>query len=141
MSFHAIQSFWNMKWVELLFAINSKENELWKLSRKIVSYFLIKKKLSGLTINKMIFNYLLIAFDQEDQLEKKKKKKSKTIYYTFVNNSMKINFLAGYKRLMCIVLLAKNCVLTLLFFFWKCELREHCWLSFKSILNLLIQND
>ncbi len=34
------------------------------------------------------------TFDQEDQLEKEKKKESKTIYYTFVSNSIEISSLA-----------------------------------------------
>ncbi len=33
--------------------------------------------MSETTMNKMIFNYLLITFDQEDQLRKEKKKEKK----------------------------------------------------------------
>jgi hypothetical protein len=32
----------------------------------------------------------LITFDQEDQLRKEKKKRKKTIYYTFVSNSIEL---------------------------------------------------
>jgi hypothetical protein len=52
----------------------------------------LSRLMSERTIDRMIFNYLLITFDQEDQLRKEKKKKNRTIYYTFVSNSIELIF-------------------------------------------------
>ncbi len=115
---------------EILF-VDSIRQDKQSISLKVLYLSRITKNkevdlMSRTTINRMIFNYLLITFDQEDQLEEEKKNKSKTIYYTFVNNSIEISSLAWYKRLMCIVLFAKSRVFTITIIFCLRLWNERC---------------
>jgi hypothetical protein len=80
-----------------IFLVDSIRQDKQSINLRVLYLLQITKNkevdlMSKTTINRMIFNYLLIIFDQENQLKEERKKRNKIIYYTFVSNSIELVF-------------------------------------------------